>query len=288
MAAGLAPTALATIGAALAGWLLKGGTIGGHFRWGAVEPLSARAYVLDHEHIILPSAVTLAGVSASTSTIECKPGASAPAVVLVDGEEEPQSVPKLRVPPLNFNRVPRKGSLRLSRGSRRSGGQRLLESYEDEADWIQVDESDHNESEDESVSSARASLLRRGRFSNGSFKRSVEVTTADESFYFTRSGAIRLDGVADKIRDCGLESTPEESVPVTDRVVVLEKLGQGAAGRTRRTTTAATAAARRAVRRRRHRRPLTTMPRATRLPSCASSGSDPHRCRRLRRRRRRR
>ena len=46
MAAGLAPTALATIGAALAGWLLKGGTIGGHFRWGAVEPLSARAYVL--------------------------------------------------------------------------------------------------------------------------------------------------------------------------------------------------------------------------------------------------
>ena len=46
MAAGLAPTALATIGAALAGWLLKGGTIGGHFRWGAVQPLSARAYVL--------------------------------------------------------------------------------------------------------------------------------------------------------------------------------------------------------------------------------------------------
>ena len=59
----------------------------------------------------------------------------------------------------------------------------------------------------------------------------MEVTTQDESFYFTRSGAIRLDGVADKIRDCGLESTPEESVPVTDRVVVLEKLGQGAAGR---------------------------------------------------------
>ena len=45
MAAGLAPTALATIGAALAGWLIKGGTIGGHFRWGAVEPLSARAYL---------------------------------------------------------------------------------------------------------------------------------------------------------------------------------------------------------------------------------------------------
>ena len=170
--------------------------------------------------------------AASPSRVGLAPPSSVfGASVLVDGEEEPQSVPKLRVPPLNFNRVPRKGSLRLSRGSRRSGGQRLLESYEDEADWIQVDESDHNESEDESVSSARASLLRRGRFSNGSFKRSVEVTTQDESFYFTRSGAIRLDGVADKIRDCGLESTPEESVPVTDRVVVLEKLGQGAAGR---------------------------------------------------------
>ena len=43
---------------------------------------------------------------------------------------------------LNFNRVPRKGRCGSRAGSRRSGGQRLLESYEDEADWIQVDESD--------------------------------------------------------------------------------------------------------------------------------------------------
>lgn len=178
----------------------------------------------------LPSKVTAS--QGSPSRVGLAPPSSAFGDSVLDSEEAEESYapPKLRVPPLNFSRVPvkRKGSLRNSRGSRSfiGGGQRLLESYEDEADWIQVDESDHNESEDES--SSRASLLRKGR---GSFTKKVEVGLADESFYFTRSGAIRLDGVADKIRDCGLESTPEASVPVTDRVVVLEKLGQGAAGR---------------------------------------------------------
>lgn len=46
MAPRIAPTALATVGAALAGGLLKGGNVGGHFNWGAVAPLSSRAYLL--------------------------------------------------------------------------------------------------------------------------------------------------------------------------------------------------------------------------------------------------
>lgn len=46
MAPRIAPTVLATVGAALAGGLLKGRNVGGHFNWGAVAPLSSRAYLL--------------------------------------------------------------------------------------------------------------------------------------------------------------------------------------------------------------------------------------------------
>ena len=142
--------------------------------------------------------------------------------------------PQVRIPKLSL-----KGSAFGGRGSfgARASLAKAAE-YEDEDDWIQVEEVE--DLLEESAASPRAALL-------SAKKRKMPGLAvscgADESYYFTRSGAIAVDGVASKIRDSGLapavelpafgaaESPTAAKVPMTDRIVLLEKLGQGASGR---------------------------------------------------------
>ncbi|CAM9812240.1 unnamed protein product, partial [Phaeothamnion confervicola] len=52
-----------------------------------------------------------------------------------------------------------------------------------------------------------------------------------ESYYFTQSGTINLDGFAAPIRECGIAGAAGAAcIPMHERLVVLQKLGQGATG----------------------------------------------------------
>ncbi|KAH8063364.1 MAP kinase kinase [Aureococcus anophagefferens] len=133
--------------------------------------------------------------------------------------------PQVRIPKLSL-----KGSAFGGRGSfgARASLAKAAE-YEDEDDWIQVEEVE--DLLEESAASPRAALL-------SAKKRKMPGLAvscgADESYYFTRSGAIAVDGVASKIRDSGLapavelpafgaaESPTAAKVPMTDRIVLLE------------------------------------------------------------------
>ena len=142
-------------------------------------------------------------------------------------------------PPVRIPKLSLKGSAFGGRGSfgARASLAKAAE-YEDEDDWIQVEEVE--DLLEESAASPRAALL------SAKKRRMPGLAVscgADESYYFTRSGAIAVDGVASKIRDSGLapavelpalgaaESPTAAKVPMTDRIVLLEKLGQGASGR---------------------------------------------------------
>lgn len=132
--------------------------------------------------------------------------------------------------------------------------------YEDEEDWIQVEEADDvlqdTQVSPQSISSARVLKQTHGL--------SLTVS-AEQSYYFTQSGAFNVNGVDGTIRDSGLEyhrspaaaTTPgvkhftsdtakqiqraqfspvsahprKSPIPLQDRVVILEQLGEGASGR---------------------------------------------------------
>ncbi|KAJ1461254.1 kinase-like domain-containing protein [Pelagophyceae sp. CCMP2097] len=165
----------------------------------------------------------------------------------------------------------------LARPPQQAGGQRRGASlrlgpgeYEDEADWIQVDDSE--DVLEESLKTPRASLAGRGARARPAVPGLALFTAADESYCFTRSGAIKFNDISGAmIRDTGVANTrslddhpdgaalmipgdendtaggrdsgragaPKRraappkcgAIPMSDRIVWLEKLGQGAAGR---------------------------------------------------------
>jgi len=124
----------------------------------------------------------------------------------------------------------------------------------DEDDWIQVEES-CDTIEDSCVSQCVDVV-----HSQPAVPCAPAISlseSADESFYFTQSGAINLDGIDEKIRESGIHaatgllannvSTVQDAFiidrglhgargahhnnPLTDRMVLLEKVGEGASSR---------------------------------------------------------
>lgn len=85
---------------------------------------------------------------------------------------------------------------------------------EDEADWVQV-----SEDEDDLVLSPRA---RKNKYLDAA---------ANQSYLFTKSGTIFVDGFSEGIGKDGIHDNGESShFPITERLVLLSNLGHGASG----------------------------------------------------------
>jgi len=118
-------------------------------------------------------------------------------------------------------------------------------SIKDDPDWIQVDE----DSDEEQLQNGLPTLsprfqrprLPRVIASGDSFASGNDKTWMEESYRFTRSGTIWVDGFGNGIKTTGTVGAPAGAssssassqpftIPMRDRLVFLQKLGQGASG----------------------------------------------------------